>query len=47
MDKHYVKKEIEQMNWQAMILVIKIIPDFTFLFPYSILNIKKEKEFAD
>lgn len=47
MDKKYIKKELEQMNWQDMILVIKIIPAFTFLFPYSILNIKKVEKFAD
>ncbi|MFM7156148.1 MAG: hypothetical protein ACKOZV_18680 [Bacteroidota bacterium] len=45
MDREHIKKELEQMNWQEMILVIKIIPAFTFLFPYTILNIKKEKEF--
>ena len=40
MDKKYLETELERMDWPGMILTIKIIPSFTFLFPYAILNIK-------
>ena len=40
MDRKYIETELEKMDWSGMILVIKISPFFTFLFPYSILNIR-------
>lgn len=40
MNRKYIETELEKMDWSGMILVIKISPFFTFLFPYSILNIR-------
>ncbi len=45
MNKKILADKLETMDWPGMILAIKIIPSFTFLFPISILDIKKEKEF--
>lgn len=44
MNKKDLVDKLESMDWSGMILAIKIIPSFTFLFPMAILDIKKEKE---
>jgi hypothetical protein len=45
MNKKDLAAKLASMDWSGMILPIKMIPSFTFLFPISILDIKKEKEF--